>query len=212
MRRTHIESFCRARAIDQDGIVTIEIAPATADRWDDIAQFFGEAHGELGCWCQYWRQTSSGYRSGGPGSGEANLRLQIEQGPTPGMLAYAEEEMVGWLGLWPREDFQRLVRSRTIPKIDEMPVWSIVCFMIKVGHRRRGVAKALLEGAIRYARQEGIPTLEAYPLDPEGTRVDVNFGYVGFTHMFEQAGFVRVIETNAKSARKTRWLMRLSLA
>ena len=190
--------------------MTIEVLPASTDRWDDIAQFF-RGHGELGCWCQYWRQTSSDYRKGGPGSGETNLRLQVQDGPTPGMLAYSDGELVGWLGLWPRDHFQRLVRSRTIPTVDEKPVWSIVCFMIKVGHRRKGVSKALLEGAIGYARQEGIPTLEAYPLDPEGTRVDVNFGYVGFTHMFEEAGFVRVLETNSKSARKTRWLMRLDL-
>jgi GNAT superfamily N-acetyltransferase len=191
--------------------VTIEVMPATSDRWDDIAEFFGEAHGELGCWCQYWRKSSSEYRKGGAGSGEANLRPQVQQGPTPGMLAYSDGELVGWLGLWPRQDFERLVRSRTIPKIDEKPVWSIVCFMVKVGHRRKGVSKALLEGAIGLARNEGISTLEAYPLDPEGTRVDVNFGYVGFTHMFEEAGFVRIMETDSKSARKTRWLMRLDL-
>lgn len=187
------------------------MVPATPDRWDDIARFFEEAHGELGCWCQYWRKSSSEYRNGGPGSGEANLRLQVQRGPTPGMLAYSDGELVGWLGLWPRQDFERLVRSRTIPKIDEKPVWSIVCFMIKVGHRRKGVSKALLEGAIEYGRQDGIRTLEAYPLDPEGTRVDVNFGYVGFTHMFEEAGFERILETDSKSARKTRWLMRLDL-
>jgi len=190
--------------------MTIETIPATSDRWDDIARFFG-GHGELGCWCQYWRKSSSEYRNGGPGSNESDLESQVEDGPTPGMLAYSDGELVGWLGLWPREHFQRLVRSRTIPKIDEMPVWSIVCFMIKVGHRRQGISKALLEGAIGFARSEGIPALEAYPLDPEGSRVDVAFGYVGFTHMFEEAGFKRIVETNSKSARKTRWLMRLDL-
>jgi GNAT superfamily N-acetyltransferase len=127
------------------------------------------------------------------------------------MLAYSDGDLVGWLGLWPRDQFQRLVRSRTIPKIDEKPVWSIVCFMIKVGHRRKGVAKALLEGAVGFARQQGVPALEAYPVDPEGTRVDVSFGYVGFTHMFEEAGFERILETDSKSARRSRWLMRLNL-
>lgn len=189
----------------------IEVVPATLDRWPDIARIFA-GHGERGCWCQYWRQSSSDYRSGAPGSREANLHDQVEHGPPPGMLAYLDGEPVGWLGLWPRERMERLVRSRTIPRIDELAVWSIVCFEVRVGYRRKGVAQALLNGAIAFAREAGVPALEAYPVDPEGSRVDVTFGYVGFTPMFERSGFRRVLATAARSDRRPRWLMRLDLA
>jgi len=118
---------------------------------------------------------------------------------------------MGWLGFWPREKMERLVRSRTIPKIDDVPVWAIVCFMIRTGYRRRGVAHALLRGAIEYARSAGVPALEAYPVDAGGQRVDVSFGYVGFTSMFEAAGFRTVMETEARSAGLPRILMRLDL-
>jgi hypothetical protein len=74
------------------------------------------------------------------------------------------------------------------------------------------VAKALLDGAVRYARERGAPAVEAYPIDPEGTRVDVGFGFVGFTPMFEAAGFRRIVVTDAHSAGRVRWLMRLDLA
>ena len=67
----------------------------------------------------------------------------------------------------------RLARSRTIPTVDDRPVWSIVCFVVRVGYRRRGVARALLDGAVAYARAEGAVGLEAYPIDPAGERVDV---------------------------------------
>jgi GNAT superfamily N-acetyltransferase len=103
----------------------------------------------------------------------------------------------------------RLVRSRTIPAIDDLPVWSIVCFLIRVGYRRRGVARALLRGAIECAREYHAPALEAYPIDPGGTRIDVAFGYVGILSMFEQEGFQRIVETSARSAGLPRWLMRL---
>jgi GNAT superfamily N-acetyltransferase len=186
------------------------VVPATVDRWNDIRELF-EGQGQLGCWCQYWRQSSSNYRRGGPGSGEANLKSQVVDGPSPGMLAYLDEKPVGWLGFWPRDRLERLVRSRTIPKLDDDPVWSIVCFMIRPGYRRKGVARALLNGAIEFARSTGIPALEAYPIDSEGSRIDVTFGYVGFAHMFEAAGFQRMIETDAKSAKRTRILMRLEL-
>jgi hypothetical protein len=69
----------------------------------------------------------------------------------------------------------------------------------------------LLDGAINFARKAGTPALEAYPIDPEGSRVEVNFGYAGFTTMFERAGFERVLETAARSDRRPRWLMRLNL-
>ena len=53
------------------------------------------------------------------------------------------------------------------------------------------------------------PGVEAYPIDPEGGRVDAGFGYVGVTPMFEKAGFRRVVETAAHSDRRPRILMRL---
>jgi GNAT superfamily N-acetyltransferase len=106
---------------------------------------------------------------------------------------------------------ERLVRSRTIPRLDDRPVWSIVCFLVRVGYRRRGVGRALLEGLIDYARAQGAPALEAYPVDPSGKRIDVAFAYVGTAGMFENAGFHRVVETAARSAGLPRWLMRLEL-
>jgi len=188
----------------------IQVAPATKQRWPDVRALF-EGHGERGCWCQYWRQSSSAYSNAAPGSGEFNLRQQVKAGPAPGMIAYRDNEPVGWLGFWPRTQMERLVRSRTLPVIDETPVWSIVCFMVRVGYRSQGVANALLNGAIQFARRSGVPMLEAYPIDSENRRVDVAFAYVGFTSMFEAAGFRRIVETDAKSAGRPRILMRLEL-
>jgi hypothetical protein len=62
---------------------------------------------------------------------------------------------------------------------------------------------------IELARRSGAPGVEAYPIDPEGGRVDVGFGYVGVTPMFEKAGFRRVVETQARSDNRPRILMRL---
>jgi GNAT superfamily N-acetyltransferase len=105
----------------------------------------------------------------------------------------------------------RLARSRTIPAVDDLPVWAIVCFLVSTGYRRRGVARALLQGAIATARQHGAPALEAYPVDPGPKRLSTNFAYVGTVPMFEKAGFYRVLETSARSAGLPRWLMRLQL-
>ena len=103
------------------------------------------------------------------------------------MLAYVDGEVAGWCGFGPRPRLPRLEHSKTIPKIDDLPVWSILCFNVRVGYRRKGVAAALLAGVVDYARRSGAPGVEAYPIDPEGGRVDVGFGYVGLTPMVREA-------------------------
>ncbi len=195
---------------------SITVVPATPERWHDIEELFTG----LACWCQYWRVSAAAYGRSSQGeldggrraARRAALRRQLERPTAPGMLAYIDERIVGWCGVGPRHELERLVRSRTIPAVDQRPVWAIVCFLVRVGYRRRGVARALLQGAIDYARGQGAPALEAYPVDPGGKRLDVTFAYVGTLPMFEQAGFRRVIETAARSAGRPRWLMRLELA
>jgi GNAT superfamily N-acetyltransferase len=189
--------------------VTIEVVPATIDRWPDVVTLLG-ANGDRGCWCQAPRGRAVGYGKARPGARREALQAQVaNDDPPPGVLAYLDGEIAGWCGFGPRPDLPRLARSRTIPTIDDLPVWSILCFNVRVGYRRRGVAAALLDGVIDLARRSGAPGLEAYPIDPEGGRVDTSFGYVGVTPMFEKAGFRRVVETSAHSDRRPRILMRL---
>jgi len=189
-------------------IGAIEVVPATPDRWADVVTILG-GNGDRGCWCQAPRGRAVGYGKTRPGVRRAALHAQLAEDPPAGMLAYVDGEVAGWCGFGPRPNLPRLVHSRTIPTIDDTPVWSIICFNIRVGYRRRGVAAALLNGVVGYARRSGAPGVEAYPIDPEGGRVDVSFGYVGLTTMFEKAGFRRVVETAAHSDRRPRWLMRL---
>lgn len=188
---------------------------AAPEHWPDLEQFFAN----IPCDCQYWRVPSSEYGRGtreameaSRGKRQAALRAQLEGETPPGVVAYLDGELVGWCGFWPRPQMERLVRSRTIPKVDEIPVWSVVCFIVKVGHRRQGIAGDLLQGAIDCARAYGAPGLEAYPVDPEGQRISTAFAYVGTTSMFARAGFERVLMTNATSAKLPRWLMRLDLS
>ncbi len=186
----------------------IQVVAATADRWADVVTLLGRS-GDRGCWCQAPRGLVAGGATSEPGARRQALRAQLDDDPPAGMLAYIDDEVAGWCGFGPRPKLPRLVHSRTIPTIDDRAVWSILCFNVRVGYRRRGVAAALLGGVVEFARRSGAPGVEAYPIDPEGGRVDVSFGYVGLTPMFEKAGFHRVVETAAHSDRRPRILMRL---
>jgi GNAT superfamily N-acetyltransferase len=190
---------------------TPQIVPATADRWDDVRKLL-DGDGEQGCWCQAWRGTDAKALSGGK-SRPALLREQMKggQSPPPGFLAYLDGEPAGWVGVAVRTETPRLMRSRTIPAIDDLPVWSIGCFRIRPGYRRRGIAKALLDGVVEAARRAGAPGVEAYPIDPDGRRVEVGAGFVGIASMFDAAGFRRVLVTDAHSGHLPRLLVRLDL-
>lgn len=190
---------------------SVDVLPATARRWPDVVTLLGGAT-ERGCWCQSWRGSAKARGFSGPAANRDALEAQIATGAfAPGVIAYLDGEPVGWCGLGPRAATPRLVNSRTIPAVDDVPVWAIGCFVVRPGYRRKGVAKALLAGAIDYARSQGAPAIEAYPIDPGESRVSTSFGFVGFSSMFEAAGFERVLMTGAHSAGLPRWLMRRRL-
>lgn len=186
------------------------ILPATIERWADVREVL-DGSGEQGCWCQAWRGADAKALSGGKSRPEL-LRDQMRSGPPPpGYLAYVDGVPVGWVGVSVRTDTPRLMHSRTIPAVDDRPVWSIGCFRIRPGYRRRGIARALLDGVVDGARRAGAPGVEAYPIDPEGRRVEVGAGFVGIASMFDAAGFHRVLVTGARSGGLPRLLVRLDL-
>jgi GNAT superfamily N-acetyltransferase len=188
-----------------------EIVPAALDRFGDVVELLG-ATAEDGCLCQPWRGFDTKALSEGRSRREL-LRGQMADPtpPSPGYIAYLDGVAVGWVGVSVRTETPRLMNSRTIPAIDDLPVWSIGCFQTRPGYRRRGIAKALLAAVIEDARRSGAPGVEAYPIDPAGRRVDVGAGFVGIASMFDAAGFRRVLVTEATSGRLPRHLVRLDL-
>lgn len=190
--------------------MSIEVHPATADRFDDVATILSP-NGTAACWCLYYRLSAGDYSRLQHADRPEYVRDLLGRRPAPGVLGYLDGTPVGWCGAGPRADMQRLQRSRVIPAIDDRPVWSVVCFVVRPGFRRRGIAHALLDGVIGYARHNDACGLEAYPVDPQGARIHQSAAYVGTTGLFEAAGFRRVVRTEATSGGLPRWLMRLEL-
>jgi GNAT superfamily N-acetyltransferase len=190
-------------------VMTVEIVPATAGRFADVAAVLSPGGNARACWCLSYRLTSAELNR--VPDRAAKVRELLAGDPAPGLLAYRDGAVAGWCGLGPRVLMGRLTRSRTIAAVDDLPVWSVTCFVVRTGFRRQGVAGALLAAAVDYAAGHGAPAIEGYPIDPAGARVSTSFAYVGTTSMFEAAGFRRVAETAARSAGLPRWLMRRDL-
>lgn len=135
----------------------------------------------------------------------------------PGLVALEGEgdavRAVGWVSLGPRSDFERIVRSKVIPTIDDRPVWSIVCFAVSASARGQGVAKALLRGAVDFAQEQGAEALEAYPVAVgDGESIHPESAFTGTLPMFERAGFTVVAErASDPSASRLRVVVRREL-
>jgi GNAT superfamily N-acetyltransferase len=191
--------------------VSIEVHPATAERFDDVATMLGPKKPTSNvCWCLSHRLDARTNRElVGPARRE-HVRTLCERDVAPGVLAYADGDVVGWAAVAPRSELP-FARSARIPHVDDLPVWSVWCIRVRPGHRGKGISHALLEGAVAYAREQGAPAVEGYPVDNQGAKVDLTMAYVGTRGVFERAGFLKAADTDAVSGGIPRVVMRLDL-
>jgi GNAT superfamily N-acetyltransferase len=191
--------------------VSFEVVPATAARFDDVATVLGPKNPNASvCWCLSHRIDAKTNRDlVGPARGEY-VRMLCNREVAPGVLAYEGQTVVGWAAVAPRSELP-FARSRKIPHVDDLPVWSAWCVRVRPGHRGKGISHALLDGAVAYARSQGAPAVEGYPVDNRGRKVDLTMAYVGTRGVFERAGFTKAADTDAVSGGFPRVLMRLDL-
>jgi ribosomal protein S18 acetylase RimI-like enzyme len=108
------------------------------------------------------------------------------------VLAYdAEASAIGWCAVAPRAELPTLQRSRLLGAVDDQPVWSINCFFVKPGQRRRGLALPLARAAVELARGQGAGIVEAYPWDTADRRANGTV-YTGLVSTFRRLGFAEV--------------------
>ncbi|HWR84338.1 MAG TPA: GNAT family N-acetyltransferase, partial [Candidatus Deferrimicrobium sp.] len=136
------------------------IAPLTRDRWQDFEKLFGERGACGGCWCMAWRIARSQFKKQKGSGNRRAMKKIVDSGEIPGILAYADGEPIGWCSVAPRENFPVLDRSRVLARLDDQPVWSIVCLFIARPWRRAGVSVDLLKAAVTFARQNGAKIIE----------------------------------------------------
>jgi len=192
--------------------LTVNVEPATVVRFADVATMVGPKNPSSSvCWCLSHRLDAKTNRElMGPARGEYVAGL-CRRDVAPGVLAYDGDDVVGWAAVAPRAELP-FARSRKIPHVDDLPVWSVWCIRVRPGHRGKGISHRLLAGAVEYARSQGAPAVEGYPVDNAGSRVDLTMAYVGTRRLFERAGFTRAAATQAVSGGFPRVLMRLALA
>jgi GNAT superfamily N-acetyltransferase len=196
----------------------ITVRPATPERWPELEKFFGPSGAYGNCWCAFFRVTTKEFEDGcrehGTGNRELLKRLTLD-GAVPGLLAYLDDQPVGWVSVAPREQYVRVQNSRLLgaptPEPDDN-VWSVVCFWAPKQRRGQGVANHLLRGALDHAYANGASAVEGYPVDTARKWSGASSIYHGTVGQFERAGFTlirrpsdtRAVMRHEKPARSTR--------
>jgi len=180
----------------------LTVQPLTPERWPDLEALFNAKGCSVarGCWCMFYRRSGSrGPLPKGTTEAQANraaLKALVDSGEPPGLIGYHGKVPVGWVSIGPRDDYAKLRRSPVMKPVDDLPVWSIICFVVPSQYRRQGVARSLLDGAIAYAKKRGATLLEAYPVDkPDRSSDDAM--WFGAKSMYDAVGFEEVARRKA---------------
>jgi GNAT superfamily N-acetyltransferase len=170
------------------------VVDATADRWDDVMAVMGTRGDPAACWCQFFRLKNADYRTTTVASRRTDLHAQLGTPPPPGVIGYdMDGAAAAWCGIAPRAAYPRLATSLVSKSTnDEDGLWSIVCFVVRVGLRRKGLSTAVLDGAVDLARRHGAHAVEAYPIDLGVRNASSSELYHGALHVFQRAGFSEV--------------------
>ena len=180
----------------------VRILPANEASWEDLRAVFGTRGETSRCWCQrYKMQPGESWASVGADQLAFRLREQTDcdhprSRSTSGLVAYLDDEPVGWCAVEPRSHYARLLRNVRVPwdgrsedKTDE-GVWAVTCFVTRAGFRRRRISYALARAAVDFARRRGARALEGYPITT--TDVIPSELHVGTRSAFAAAGFTEV--------------------
>lgn len=185
---------------------SINFSPLTADRWADFEKLFGARGACGGCWCMYWRLSRTQFEEQKGELNRRNMQAIVNAGEVPGIVAYVDDQPVGWCAIAPRSDFPVLGRSRVLKPLDDQPVWSVVCFFVAKPYRRQGLMVSLLQAAVAYAGGQGARIIEGYPVELKQRETSPVFIFTGLASAFQKAGFIEVARRS-----ETRPMMRFTI-
>lgn len=189
----------------------VAVHPLTEKRWKDAVAVFGANGGYAGCWCMFWRLDRGDFKKLRGGGTKEILKQMVTKKQEPGLITYLDGKPVGWCSIGPRENYIALENSRILKRVDDKPVWSIVCFFVDKSARKQGWMVEMLRGAVAYAKKNGAKIIEGYPIDMQteklaGQKLSSYAGYMGIASAFREVGFVE-----AGRASETQLIMRYKI-
>jgi GNAT superfamily N-acetyltransferase len=171
--------------------IELSIKPIKRNLWTDFEELFGLNGACGGCWCMHWKLRGKAFDEAKGSATRQMHKSIVDAGAVTGLLAYANGEVVGWVAVEPREEYEKLAHSRVLKPVDDKPVWSVTCFYVAKPYRRQGVAVRLLKAAVEHVRHQGGKIVEGYPVDA-AKDMPAPFVFTGTASAFQKAGFKEV--------------------
>jgi GNAT superfamily N-acetyltransferase len=174
------------------------------DTWDDFAALVEANNGIWGgCWCM-------GFHADGlTQDAEANRaakREHVRRGTVHQVLVYDGDACVGWCQYGAPAEVARIQNPKAYEKeLRDLPDWRLGCVFTGKGHRRQGVSRAAVTGALAAIASAGGGLVEAYPEQVEGRKPQQGaYFHTGAEDLYADLGFER-----DRRIAKWRWVMRL---
>jgi GNAT superfamily N-acetyltransferase len=169
----------------------MEIRPIDSDSVDDLSDLFCTDKGAAGCWCTWFIIPVKEYHAaGGDGNRARFCELVASSKQPPGLIAYLDDEPVGWCAVGPRSRYVRAIRTPTYKGRDpdeDDDVWLLPCLFVRKEARKSGLSEQLVGSAVRLAKECGAVAIEAFPYAGRERRSKET--QVGFEAVFARCGF-----------------------
>lgn len=182
----------------------MKVVELTQETWPLAEALFSTSKTVEWCFCTWFMQTNAEMKTN-----DNREVLRARLGSSIGLLAVSDTgEAVGWVAVAPRASYSRLARSKvTAPVSDDISgVWSVTCFYVHRSARRQGVTAMLLDAAVAHAAKAGATSVEGYPIDTEGRKLQAGELYHGRLEIFLDAGFELVERRGTRRALVSRAL------
>ena len=181
-------------------MVSIQVAPATAERWCDLVTAFG-GRGDDPAWCWCRRFLDPPLDAADPADNREALRREISSAQVPpGVIAYVGGTPAGWTRVMPRSAVPGVTANRALRRVlaDDPGAWWVTCFAVDRRHRAIGVATTLLAAAVAHPRRHGATAVEGHPVDTDALKAERVSGaalFTGTMRSFVAAGFTEIGRT-----------------
>lgn len=167
-----------------------ELGPAT---WSDFAKIVEKHNGIWGgCWCVAFHRKPGEDWTGRTATQNRELKERlVMSGRTHNALVYDGDRAVGFCQFGPPSEIPSRMTAYAKLGLD-LPDWRIPCFFVDRDHRREGVAKAALDGALKIIARKGGGMVDGYPISVHKEDYGSSFLWGGTEMMFTEAGFRRI--------------------
>lgn len=165
------------------------LTPETFPAWRALAEKHNGVWG--GCYCSYFHGDTATTVKDDYDRVTFKERL-VNEGVAHAALVFDGDQAIAWCEYGSPVELPNIYHRKQYDAGESRPApWRITCFFVDRDHRRSGVAREALDGALALIAQAGGGEVVSFPNEPaEGKRVSSSFLHNGTRRMFEKAGFV----------------------